>query len=188
MNTWISEIINEKKLLLNNLEDYISDVEYIGLILSECILNGNKIILAGNGGSAADAGHFAGELLGRFLQERKSLPAISLCTDPSVVTCISNDYGFDEIFARQLSGIGKLNDCFIGFSTSGNSKNLINAVNIAKKMKIISIGLLGNDGGELKNICNYSLVVPSKSTPRIQEIHTFTVHLLCQIIEKKCIK
>ena len=147
---------------------------------------GNKLILAGNGGSAADAQHFAGEMVGRFTRERNALPAVSLCVDASVVTSIANDYGYAEVFARQLEGIGKNGDIFIPISTSGSSENLIHAVREVRKKNIKVIGLLGKDGGEMKGLCDYALVVPSDSTPRIQEIHTLSVHLLCEMIEREC--
>ena len=150
----------------------------------ETLNNGGKIILAGNGGSAADAQHFAGEIVGRFTMERKSLPAMSLCVDPSVVTCIANDYGYEEVFARQIDGMGNPGDLFVGISTSGNSENIIRAVNICKEKRITTVGLLGKNGGKLQGICDYALTVPSNSTPRIQEVHTLSVHLLCEMIEK----
>lgn len=148
------------------------------------IQRGNKILLAGNGGSAADAQHFAGEIVGRFTMERKALPAFSLCTDPSVVTCIANDYGYEDVFARQVAGLGCEGDIFVGISTSGSSKNIENAIEICKKKNIITVAFLGKDGGTIKDLVDYPLVVPSDSTPRIQEIHTLTVHMLCQMIEQ----
>ena len=164
--------------------EYLNQVLKAAEIMTKAIKNGNKILLAGNGGSAADAQHFAGEIVGRFLLERDSLPAISLCVDPSVMTCIGNDYGYDEVFARQLAGLGNEGDVFIGISTSGNSANIYKAMEIAKEKNLITAGLLGRDGGRIKDLTDISLIVPSESTPRIQEIHGFTVHLLCEIIER----
>ncbi|WP_027206068.1 D-sedoheptulose-7-phosphate isomerase [Butyrivibrio fibrisolvens] len=186
MSKWITDIIAEKKELLDELEKcgYLKMIDDVGECMISSLKNGGRIILAGNGGSAADAQHFAGEIVGRFLMERESLPAISLCTDPSVVTCIANDYGYEEVFSRQLSGNGKKGDVFVGISTSGNSENIIRAIEVAHKKGITVVGLLGKDGGKIKDMCDYALVVPSKSTPRIQEIHTFSVHLLCEMIEK----
>lgn len=186
MKAWIKDIIEEKTSLLNKLEHetYIENVEHVGNLLIETIKNGNKIILAGNGGSAADAQHFAGEIVGRFTMERNSLPALSLCVDPSVMTCIANDYGYDAVFARQIEGLGQKGDVFIGISTSGNSQNIVEAIEKCKKSGIVTVGLLGKDGGLIGNLADFSLVVPSESTPRIQEIHTFTVHILCEMIEK----
>lgn len=180
-------IIDEKIKILCDLKNsvYMDNMHKSLEVIIECLKKDGKIILAGNGGSAADAQHFAGEIVGRFMIERKPLPALSLCVDPSVMTCIGNDYGYDEVFSRQLEGLGREGDCFIAISTSGNSKNLVNAVNIAKKKGIKTIGFLGKDGGELKEICDYALIVPSNSTPRVQEIHTFTIHMMCEIIEKE---
>ena len=133
MKQWVSEIIEDKKNLLEKLTaNYIDAVELAGKELSDCLKKGGKILLAGNGGSAADAQHFAGEIVGRFTKERRSLPAFSLCVDPSVMTCIGNDYGYSKVFARQLEGLGNEGDFFIAISTSGNSENLINALKVAK--------------------------------------------------------
>lgn len=187
MQQWIKNTIEEQKELLGKLETngYFSILENAGKMMIDSLGMGRKLILAGNGGSAADAQHFAGEMMGRFLRERNALPSVSLCVDPSVLTCIANDYGYTEIFSRQLEGIGIEGDIFIAISTSGNSKNLINAIAKARKKGIKVVGLLGKDGGTMKALCDYALVVPSDSTPRIQEIHTLSVHLLCEMIEKE---
>lgn len=187
MKESIRKSFEEKKELMKILEtsSYLDSVEKASEVLSSAIKNGNKVLIAGNGGSAADAQHFAGEIVGRFMFNRPSAPAISLCTDPSVMTCIANDYGYDEVFARQLEGLGNPSDVFIGISTSGNSENIIKALAKAKEKNIKTICFLGKDGGKIKDLCDIPLVVPSNSTPRIQEIHTFTVHLLCEIIEKE---
>ena len=181
MKEKIYHLIEQKKQILDRMlsEGYFDTAAQVSSAIADCILAGNKIILAGNGGSAADAQHFAGEFVGRVLMERRALPAVSLCTDPSVMTCIGNDYGFDAVFERQLSGIGKKGDLFIAISTSGNSANLCRAAEQAGRMGIQTIGLLGKDGGRLAGMCDYALVVPAEETPRIQEMHTFTVHLLC---------
>lgn len=186
MEGWIAEKIREKHTLLDRLEEagYLAGVEHAGETLAGILRSGKKILLAGNGGSAADAQHFAGEIVGRFLMERDALPAQSLCTDPSVVTCIGNDYGYDNLFARQVAGLGQEGDAFIGISTSGNSENIIRAIREARRKSMKVIGLLGKGGGKIRDLCDVALVVPSDSTPRIQEIHTFTVHLLCEMIEK----
>ena len=183
----IHKAIEEKIILLQSLKDS----EYMHLLtrsvneMVKSLNNGGKIILAGNGGSAADAQHFAGEIVGRFMMEREALPAISLCVDPSVLSCIGNDYGYNQVFARQVKGLGKAGDIFVAISTSGNSDNLIEAVKAAHGKGMIVVGLLGKDGGILKDLCDYPLVVPSALTPRIQEIHTFTVHIICENIEKQ---
>ncbi len=187
MENWIDEILNQKIDIINNLKKngYFESVEKAGDILVESIKNGNKVILAGNGGSAADAQHFAGELVGRFIIERDGLPAISLCTDPTIVTSISNDYGYEELFSKELIALGRTGDVFVAISTSGNSLNCIKALKTASERGIKTIGFLGGNGGTMKSLCDVPLIVPVNSTPRIQEIHTFTVHLLCQIIESR---
>lgn len=182
----IDTLLDQNIELINNLKnsEYVQLLDTVVDKIVSSLKSGGKILLAGNGGSAADAQHFAGEMVGRFMMERKSLPAISLCVDPSVITCIGNDYGYDEIFSRQLSGLGVEGDCFIAISTSGNSKNLIKAVNVANKKGIKTIGFLGKNGGEIAKLCDYALIVPSDVTPRIQEIHTMTVHIICEQLEK----
>lgn len=187
MQKWINDIIDDKKVLLDKLVScgYLDLLEVAGSTMVTAIKNGGKVLLAGNGGSAADAQHFAGEIVGRFTMERKSLPAFSLCVDPSVMTCIGNDYGYEQVFARQIEGLGNKNDVFVGISTSGNSANIINAITVAKKIGMFVIGYLGKDGGKIKDLCDIALVVPSNSTPRIQEVHTLTTHILCEMIEKE---
>ena len=147
--------------------------------------NGKKTLLAGNGGSAADAQHIAAELVGRYGFDRPSIPSLALTTDTSNLTAIGNDYGYDYVFSRQLEGMGQEGDLFIGISTSGNSKNIINAFLSAKKKGITTVALVGKDGGEMAKIADISLIVPSNSTPRIQESHILIGHILCDIIEKE---
>ena len=153
-------------------------------VLIEVLKNGNKILIAGNGGSAADAQHFAAELVGRFLKEREGIPAIALTTDTSILTSIGNDYGYNRVFSRQVEALGKPGDVFFGISTSGNSENVVQAVERAKEMGIITVGLLGRDGGTLKAICDYEMTVPLDETPRVQEFHIMTIHMICEIIEE----
>jgi D-sedoheptulose 7-phosphate isomerase len=186
MEEWISKAIVEKKSLLDELKKtgYFEDVVLAGQTMAECLKKGGKIMTAGNGGSAADAQHFTGEIIGRFLKERTALPAITLTVDPTVVTAVANDYGYDKVIARQVEGLGKEGDCVLFISTSGNSENLVEAAKEAKRKGLQVVGLLGNDGGKLKSLCDIPLVVISDVTPRIQEVHTFSVHLLCQIIEE----
>ncbi len=186
MEKRINEVIKEK---ISNLEylknsDYNKKLIEIINIQLESLKNGGKILIAGNGGSASDAQHFAGELVGRFLLERKALPAIALNTDTSVMTSIGNDYSYDTIFSRQVEALGKKGDIFFGISTSGNSKNIVEATLKAKEQGLITIGLLGRDGGKLKDICDFSLIVPFDSTARIQEVHIMTIHLICELVEK----
>lgn len=144
---------------------------------------GNKVLVAGNGGSAADAQHFAAELVGRYKKERVALPAIALTTDTSNLTAIGNDYGYDVVFSRQVEGLGNEGDVLFVISTSGNSPNLIKAVEVAQERGIKTIGLLGKSGGELKELCDISLVIPSNNTPRIQENHIFAIHCICEEVE-----
>ncbi len=190
MMEWMLAEIQEKEEVLQKIRTtgYLDLVNKAGMRLAQIIKQGNKVLLAGNGGSAADAQHFAGEIVGRFLMERNAIPALSLCVDPSVMTCIGNDYGYEEVFARQVQGLGREGDAFIGISTSGNSENIIRAITEARKKNMFVVGFLGKDGGKIKDLCDVALVVPSNSTPRIQEIHTFTVHLLCEMIEKEVFK
>ncbi|MFQ7238913.1 MAG: SIS domain-containing protein [Roseburia intestinalis] len=190
MMEWMLAEIQEKEEVLQKIRTtgYLDLVNEAGMRLAQIIKQGNKVLLAGNGSSAADAQHFAGEIVGRFLMERNAIPALSLCVDPSVMTCIGNDYGYEEVFARQVQGLGKEGDAFIGISTSGNSENIIRAITEARKKNMFVVGFLGKDGGKIKDLCDVALVVPSNSTPRIQEIHTFTVHLLCEMIEKEAFK
>lgn len=187
MIDWMKKEIEEKEILLKNIQEngYLDTVNEVGKELIAIIKSGNKILLAGNGGSAADAQHFAGEIVGRFLLERNAMPAISLCVDPVVVTCVGNDYGYEEVFARQIQGLGCKGDVFVGISTSGNSENIIRAIKCAKDKGMMVVGFTGKDGGKMKDLCDYTLVVPSDNTARIQEVHTFTVHLLCEMIEKE---
>ena len=144
-----------------------------------------KTILAGNGGSAADAQHIAAELVGRYGFDRPSIPSLALTTDTSNLTAIGNDYGYDQVFSRQLEGMGQEGDIFIGISTSGNSVNILKAFESAKKKNIMTVALTGRDGGKMAAMADIALVVPSNSTPRIQESHILIGHILCDIIEKE---
>jgi len=141
-------------------------------------------MVAGNGGSAADAQHFAAELVGRFRLNRMGLPAIALSTDTSIITAVSNDYNFNEIFSRQIEALGKQGDVFVGISTSGNSENVVRAVQECTKIGITTICLLGNDGGKLKGLADISLIIPSSITSKIQEMHIILLHLICGEVEK----
>ena len=148
-------------------------------VINSALKSGNKVLIFGNGGSAADAQHIAAELTGRYKKERLALPAIALTTDTSAITAISNDYGYEELFARQVEAFCKDGDIIIGISTSGNSKNVVNGLIKAKKLGGITISLSGGSGGLMKEISDYNLIVPSSNTPRIQEMHIFIGHLLC---------
>jgi len=146
--------------------------------------DGNKVLIAGNGGSAADAQHLAGELVSRFNYDRPPLSAIALTTDTSILTAVSNDYGYEDVFARQIQAHGRLGDVFIAISTSGNSSNILEAIQTAKSLGLVVIGLAGRSGGEMKDMCDVCFCAPSESTPRIQECHLFFEHALCACIEE----
>jgi len=163
----------------------VGDLINVTNILLECLENDHKIIVMGNGGSAADAQHLVAELIGRYRIERKSLPAISLTTDTSIITAIGNDYNFDYIFARQCESLVNQKDVIIVISTSGNSENIIQGIKTSKKKGGIVIGLTGNEGGKMKEFLDAMISVPSQSTPRIQECHRLIMHILCEFIDEK---
>ena len=163
----------------------VGDLINVTNILLECLENDHKIIVMGNGGSAADAQHLVAELIGRYRIERKSLPAISLTTDTSIITAIGNDYNFDYIFARQCESLVNQKDVIIAISTSGNSENIIQGIKTSKKKGGIVIGLTGNEGGKMKEFLDAMISVPSQSTPRIQECHRLIMHILCEFIDEK---
>jgi D-sedoheptulose 7-phosphate isomerase len=166
--------------------DTLSDILTASIeTCTDALKRGGKIFICGNGGSASDAQHLAAEFIGRFTIDRKPLPAICLNTDTSAITCISNDYSFDEVFSRQLQGLASSNDVLIVFSTSGNSVNILKVCIKARELKIPCIGFLGKGGGKVKNYCDYPMIVPSNSTARIQEAHIFLAHYLCGEIEKR---
>ena len=153
-------------------------------MISEALTNGNKLLVMGNGGSAADSQHFVAEIVGRFKMERKALPAVALSTDTSILTAIGNDYGFESIFSRQVEALATSGDIVIGLSTSGNSPNVLKALNLAHELGCRTIGLLGKDGGSISPACDLALVVPITDTPRIQEGHITIIHIVCDLVEK----
>ena len=175
----------ETKQEIYNNENLLNKIEEVSKLCVELYRGDKKTILAGNGGSAADAQHIAAELVGRYGFDRPSIPSLALTTDTSNLTAIGNDYGFDKIFSRQLEGMGQEGDIFIGISTSGNSQNLVNAFNVAKDKGVKTVALVGKDGGEMAKMADIALVIPSNSTPRIQESHILIGHILCDIIEKE---
>ncbi|MGD9718298.1 MAG: D-sedoheptulose 7-phosphate isomerase [Sulfurimonadaceae bacterium] len=163
-------------------------LDAIAAVARECVAlykTDKKTILAGNGGSAADAQHIAAELVGRYGFDRPSIPSLALTTDTSNLTAIGNDYGYDQVFSRQLEGMGQRGDIFIGISTSGNSTNIVKAFESAKKKGIKTVALVGRDGGLMAKMADMAIIVPSDSTPRIQESHILIGHILCDIIEKE---
>jgi len=177
--------INGQQLLNNFIEDEQNFI-LIGQTveaLAAAYQTGNKVLIAGNGGSMTDAMHFAEELTGRFCKDRAALPAISLA-DPSHITCVGNDYGFDAIFSRGVEAFGKAGDFFIGLSTSGSSPNIIKAVSVSKEKGLKTILLLGKDGGKLKGYADFEFIIPGATSDRIQEIHMFILHVLVEGIER----
>ena len=165
-------------------EQMIGSVAECAQVLIDALKDGHKILVMGNGGSAADAQHFAAEMVGRFLIERKALSAIALTTDTSILTAVGNDYGFDDVFKRQVEALAYPGDVLIGISTSGNSTNIKRAFEAGKEIGARAIGLLGHNGGEIGEMTDFSLTVPSSDTPRIQEAHLLIIHILCDLIEK----
>ena len=163
---------------------YLHAVVRAAEAMIKCLRSGNKILFFGNGGSAADAQHLAAELSGRFLKERPSLPGWALTTNASVLSAIGNDYSFAEVFARQIQGVGSSKDIAFAISTSGNSPNVVRAVEVAREKGLVSIGLTGNKGGRLGKRVDHCICIPSEETPRIQEAHILTGHILCELIDE----
>lgn len=157
----------------------------IGRVLAHCLAGDGSVFWCGNGGSAADSQHLAAELVGRFKRDRRPLRSLALTTDSSVLTCVANDYAFADVFARQIEGLGRARDAMIGISTSGNSENIARAVTAAKRLGMVTVGLLGKGGGSLRALVDHALIVPSDSTARIQEGHILVGHVLCEVIERE---
>jgi D-sedoheptulose 7-phosphate isomerase len=176
--------LEEHRALFSTLESLAPAVEAAAELMVATFQGGRKILFCGNGGSAADSQHLASEFTGRFIKDRRPLAALSLTTDSSALTCIANDYSFDDVFYRQVLGLGVKNDCLVAISTSGNSRNVIRAAEAARAGGIHTIGLLGRDGGALRDLCDVPIVVPSMSTARIQEAHSFIGHTLCGLVEQ----
>jgi len=180
----IENIINKSSETILTLKNNSVEIQNAIDSIVNCLNSGKKILIFGNGGSAADSQHIAAEFLGRFMKERKSLPAISLTTDTSTITSLSNDYSYDIIFSRQCESLVESGDVVIGISTSGNSENIKNGLKISSEKGATTIALLGNDGGEIKNLVNIPIIVNSSSTPRIQEAHRTIYHIICELVEK----
>lgn len=155
----------------------------VARILAVCLARGGKVLFCGNGGSAADAQHLAGEFVNRFLLERPPLPGLALTTDTSVLTAIGNDYGFDQVFAKQVQALGKSGDVLVAISTSGNSANVIHALRAARDKGLATVGMGGRSGGEMLPFCDHALLVNAETTPLIQEVHIAAGHLLCQLVD-----
>jgi D-sedoheptulose 7-phosphate isomerase len=163
--------------------EMLAAIDRAAELIANTLRRGNKLLLFGNGGSAADATHIAAEFVGRFLRERAALPALSLSDNASAVTAIGNDYGFDRVFARQVEAQGVAGDCALAISTSGTSANIVAGLQAAQERGLATIGLTGGSGGEMPPLCDVCLIAPSDETPRIQEAHTLIAHLLCELAE-----
>lgn len=185
MNSLFARNLAEHLALFESLNALDDLVFRAGTVTAQALQAGGKLMFCGNGGSAADSQHLAAELTGRFIHDRKPLAAIALSTDSSALTCIGNDYSFDEVFARQVQALGRAGDVLVGISTSGRSRNVIRAVQEARALGMTVIGLLGRDGGDLRPMCDVAIVVPSPVTARIQEAHILIGHTLCGHIEQE---
>jgi D-sedoheptulose 7-phosphate isomerase len=179
----IAESIDVRKALLRR--EILESFESVTRVVLEAVRRGSLIMFFGNGGSSADAGHLAAELLGRFAYDRRPLAAIALADNTAAMTAIGNDYGYEEVFARQLLGLGRTGDVAIGLSTSGNSLNVVRAFEAAASVGVTTIAFTGGDGGKLADLADHSVVVPSFETPRIQEAHMLLGHTLCEIVERQ---
>lgn len=182
----ITNSILLKKHLLED-ESFLQFIHNVTNLLHSTLIVGNKILICGNGGSAADSQHFAAELVGRFMGERKALPVIALTTDTSILTAIGNDYGFDKIFERQVEALCSKHDVLLAISTSGDSLNVVKALGKAKNIGATTIALLGNRGGGCVNMADYYYIVPSSDSARIQEVHLLIEHLICELVEMRYI-
>jgi D-sedoheptulose 7-phosphate isomerase len=184
MNSVWSTQCREAAEAMAGVESHLPALEVIAQKLVAALQNGNKALTCGNGGSAAEAQHFAEELVGRYKRERRSLPAVSLVADGTLLTCILNDYGADEIFARQVDGLACAGDVLIGLSTSGNSENVRRAIERAKARGVLTVALLGRDGGMTRGLPDHEIIIQAGTTARIQEAHMLILHLLCEVIDE----
>lgn len=185
MQSFVASQLQEHQAVLRRIEEELAgQIVLTARRLIETLKIGNKLLIMGNGGSAADAQHFAGEIVSRFRMERPGLPAIALSTDTSIITAIGNDYGFERVFSRQVEALAAPGDALIGISTSGNSANILKALEVGRQAGCSTIGLLGRDGGTIKPLCDLALIMPSDDTPRIQEGHITVIHIICDLIEQ----
>ena len=183
MNEIIKKHLDEHQTVLSTLESLAPQIEKVANHMIQALQNGKTIFWCGNGGSASDAQHLAGELVGRFVGDRKALKSISLNADSAVMTCIVNDYGYEHIFSRQVEGLGVKGDVLVGITTSGNSQNVLNALAVANQKQIATVGLLGKGGGKASSLVSEAIVINSNTTARIQEMHITIGHILCDLIE-----
>jgi D-sedoheptulose 7-phosphate isomerase len=187
LNTTIKDQIRDSaanlSLMAEN-EELQNNIQQVVSICLEALRNGNKILFAGNGGSAADCQHLAGELVSRFHYDRPGLPAVALTTDTSILTAVGNDYGYEYLFARQIEAIANNGDVFFGISTSGRSPNILKALRTAREKGVVTVGMTGKSGGDMTPLCEHCLRIPADSTPRIQEGHILVGHIICCLIEQ----
>jgi D-sedoheptulose 7-phosphate isomerase len=176
--------IATKQQIVEN-DTLLAVIEQVTKVIVEAFRNGNKVLFCGNGGSAADAQHLAAEFSGRFYSDRNPLPSEALHCNTSYLTAVANDYGYDVVYSRMIKGIGRPGDVLIGLSTSGNSKNIVKAIEQASELGMISVSLTGSTGGAMKDISNYLINVPSNDTPRIQESHITIGHIICELVERE---
>jgi len=181
INQLLQDILQVHKNLLN----YEEILGQISDVIITCLKHNHKVLLCGNGGSAADCQHIAGDFINRFNYDRDSLPAIALTTDTSILTCISNDSSFNYVFSKQIDALGQEGDVLIAISTSGNSGNILEAISSAKQKKLLVVGFTGKSGGKMKNLCNLLFAAPSEQTPRIQECHIAGAHIICDVVESE---
>ena len=179
----VQKSIDVKQELLDN-STLMNLIEEVSKKTADIYKNGGKTMIAGNGGSAADAQHIAGEFVSKFYFDRPGIPSIALTTDTSIITAIGNDYGYEQLFARQVQANGVKGDLFIGISTSGNSANIIEALKECKRKGIVTLGLTGEKGGKMAELCDYCIKVPSNETPRVQEAHILIGHIICAVVEE----
>jgi len=185
MKKIILENIKAHKQILKDIESSVEVISRASVKIIDCLKNRGKVLIFGNGGSAADSQHIAAELVGRFQTERAGLPAIALTTDSSALTSIANDFGYENIFSRQIEALASEDDLVIGISTSGNSNNVINGLQKAKEIGCFCIGLSGSNGGHMNDKCDINIVVPSDQTARIQEMHILVGHIICDLVDKE---
>lgn len=181
----IERVMNEHLSVIENMKKTcMPDIQKMACLCQDALRNGHTIFFCGNGGSAADSQHLAAEIVGRFLKERRGMSAVALTTDTSILTAVSNDYGYDQIFARQVEALIRPGDVLVGLTTSGNSPNVVVAIEKAKEMGAVTIGMTGGTGGKLSDMCDVCLIVPSNVTARIQEAHILVGHIVCEIIDE----
>jgi D-sedoheptulose 7-phosphate isomerase len=185
LNSIVNAEIDEHLSIINSLKNSVSDIKLFSDLISTALLNKKKLLTCGNGGSAADSIHLSSEIVGRYEKNRKGYSAISLASESSALTAIGNDFGFENIFSRQVDALGESGDILILISTSGNSQNLINACIAAKKKNIKVLGLLGRDGGELLKLVDNAITIKSNRTCRIQEAHSLIIHIICHLFDNR---